>query len=78
MLEGLKRGNPSSKAYGDHAAGVMIDIVRSVASSNNLVGRGLMIIVMPKWAIHPGQESTSFSVIRTDSKEPHVPTPASR
>jgi hypothetical protein len=58
MLEGLKRGNPSSKAYGDRAAGVMIDIVRSVASSNNLVGRGLMIIVMPKWAIHPGEEST--------------------
>jgi hypothetical protein len=55
LLNELKRGDPRSREYGVHAAGVMVEIVRTVAASNELVGRGLLINSLPRWAIHPGQ-----------------------
>jgi hypothetical protein len=36
----------------------MVEIVRTVAASNDLVGRGLLINALPRWAIHPGQAET--------------------
>ena len=58
LLEELKRGDPRSREYGDHAARVMVGIVRSVADRNELVGRGLLINSLPRWAIHPGDART--------------------
>jgi hypothetical protein len=58
LLDELKRGDPRSREYGAHAAGVMFEIVRTVAATNELVGRGLLINSLPRWAIHPGQADT--------------------
>jgi hypothetical protein len=58
LLEELKRGDPRSREYGPHAAQVMVDVVRSVADRNNLVGHGLLINSLPRWAIHPGSTET--------------------
>jgi hypothetical protein len=58
LLDELERGDPRSREYGAHAAGVMVEIVRTVAASNELVGRGLLINSLPRWAIHPGQAET--------------------
>jgi hypothetical protein len=58
LLQELKRGDPRSREYGDHAAGVMVEIVRAVAERNELVGRGLLINSLPRWAIHPGDAPT--------------------
>jgi hypothetical protein len=58
LLEELKRGDPRSRAYGQHAARVMVKTVRSVASRNELVGRGLLINSLPRWAIRPGKAET--------------------
>lgn len=58
LLDGLKRGDPSSREFGEHAVGVMVAIVRSVAERNELVGRGLLINCLPRWAIRPGDSST--------------------
>lgn len=57
LLEELKRGDPSSRAYGEHAVGVMVSIVRSVAERNEFVGRGLLVNCLPCWAIRPGDTS---------------------
>jgi hypothetical protein len=54
LLDELKRGDPRSRGYGDHAARVMVAIVRSVAGRNQFVGRSLLINSLPRWAIHPG------------------------
>jgi hypothetical protein len=58
MLEDLKRGDPASKKYGPYAAEVMANIIRAVAARNELVGRGLLINALPRWAIHPGSAET--------------------
>lgn len=58
MLEQLKRADPRSREYGEHAAQVMVRVVRSVASRNELVGRGLLISSLPRWAIHPREAET--------------------
>lgn len=58
LLDELKRGDPRSREYGVHAAGVLVEIVRTVAAGNDLVGRGLLINSLPRWAIHPGQSET--------------------
>jgi hypothetical protein len=58
MLEDLKKGDPTSKAYGPYAAEVLAGIVRAVADRNELVGRGLLISALPRWAIHPGSTET--------------------
>jgi hypothetical protein len=58
LLDELKRGDPRSREYGLHAAGVMVEIVRTVTDSNEFVGRGLLINSLPRWAIHPGQTET--------------------
>lgn len=58
LLDELQRGHPRSREYGAHAARVMAAVVRSVAASNELVGRGLLINSLPRWAIHPGQSET--------------------
>jgi hypothetical protein len=58
LLEELKRGDPQSREYGSYAASVMVEIVRTVAASNEFVGRGLLINSLPRWAIHPGQTET--------------------
>jgi hypothetical protein len=58
LLEELKRGDPRSREYGDHAARVMVRIVRSVANRNEFVGRGLLINSLPRWAIQPGEAGT--------------------
>lgn len=58
LLEDLKRGDPRTREYGPHAAQVMVDVVRSVADRNQLVGHGLLINSLPKWAIHPGSTET--------------------
>jgi hypothetical protein len=58
LLEKLKRGDPASREYGEHAAGVMVEVVRSLAETNELVGRGLLINSLPRWAIHPGDTAT--------------------
>jgi hypothetical protein len=58
MLEDLKKGDPGSKAYGPSAAEVLAEIVRAVAERNELVGRGLLISALPRWAIHPGSTET--------------------
>lgn len=58
LLDELKGGDPRSREYGSHAAGVMVEIVRTVAASNELVGRGLLINSLPRWAIHPGERAT--------------------
>jgi hypothetical protein len=58
LLEELNRGDPASREYGDHAAQVMVEIVRSVAKRNDVVGHGLLINCLPRWAIHPGTAQT--------------------
>lgn len=58
LLEELKRGDPISREYGDRAAQVMVEIVRSVANRNEVVGRGLLINSLSRWAIHPGVAGT--------------------
>jgi hypothetical protein len=58
LLEELRRGDPRSREFGDHAAGVMAEIIRTVAERNELVGRGLLINSLPRWAIHPGDTGT--------------------
>ena len=58
LLDELKRGDPQSRAYGSYAAGVMVDIIRTVAANNEFVGRGLLINSLPRWAIHPGETTT--------------------
>lgn len=58
LLDELKRGDPRSREYGAYAAGVMIEIVRTVAANNELVGCGLLVNSLPRWAIHPGDTAT--------------------
>jgi hypothetical protein len=57
-LEELRKVDPASKEFGPHAAEVMVGIVRAVAARNDLVGRGLLISALPRWAIHPGSRET--------------------
>jgi hypothetical protein len=82
MLEELKKGDPASKDYGPYAAEVLAGIVRAVAGRNALVGRGLLISALPKWAIHPGSTETfllssgptwdelTFLHVPSDSEDP--------
>jgi len=58
LLEELRRGDPRSREYGIHAAEVMVEVVRSVARRNELVGHGLLVNSLPRWAIHPGSTET--------------------
>lgn len=60
MLEDLKKGDPASQAYGPYAAEVLGRIVRAVAERNELVGRGLLISALPRWAIRPGSTETTL------------------
>jgi hypothetical protein len=87
MLEGLRTHDPSSRPYGEYAATVMVDIVRSVADRNELVGRGLLINSLPKWAIRPGDPGTfliagppepdqlTFLYVPPDEKDPVLRAP---
>jgi hypothetical protein len=58
LLDNLKRKDPASKEFGPYAAEVLADIVRQVADRNQLVGHGLLISALPRWAIHPGSGET--------------------
>lgn len=58
LLDELRRGDPRAREYGAYAAGVMVEIVRTVAARNEFVGRGLLVNSLPRWAIHPGQAET--------------------
>jgi hypothetical protein len=58
LLEQLRRGDPRSPRYGEHAAGVLVDIIRAVARRNRHVGRALLINALPRWAIRPGDRET--------------------
>lgn len=76
LLDELKRGDPRSREYGVHAAGVMVEIVRTVAASNEFVGRDLLINALPRWAIHPGQAETVLIAGGPVDEEPtflHLP-----
>jgi len=86
-LEELKRGDPSSKEFGPYAAGVLVEIIRAVAARNRLVGRGVLVNALPKWAIRPGSRETvlladaplweqlTFLHLPSDSKDPMVRGP---
>jgi hypothetical protein len=58
LLDNLKRSDPASKEFGPYAAEVLAEIVRRVADRNQLVGRGLLISALPRWAIRPGSRET--------------------
>jgi hypothetical protein len=87
MLEGLRTRDPSSRPYGEYAATVMVDIVRSVADRSELVGHGLLINSLPKWAIHPGDgrafliagppepDQLTFLYVPPDEKDPVLRAP---
>jgi hypothetical protein len=58
LLPKLRRRDPRTREYGRFASDVLVDVVRSVAARNPLVGRGLLINALPRWAIHPGDPTT--------------------
>jgi hypothetical protein len=58
LLEQLRRSDPASRGYGAYAASLMVDIVRSVADRNELVGHGVLVNSLPRWAIRPGESET--------------------
>lgn len=84
---GFHKGDPASKDYGPYAAEVLAGIVRAVADRNALVGRGLLISALPKWAIHPGSTETfllssgptwdelTFLHVPSDSEDPMMRGP---
>jgi hypothetical protein len=47
--------NPHDEHFADYAVDVLAGIARRVAKRNDLVGRGLLITVLPRESIHPGE-----------------------
>lgn len=86
-LGDLRQVDPASKEFGPFAAEVLAGIVRAVAATNGLVGRGLLINALPKWAIHPGSgetillaggpmwEQLTFLYVPSDDDDPVVRGP---
>jgi hypothetical protein len=86
-LGDLRQIDPASKEFGPFAAEVLAKIVRAVAATNELVGRGLLISALPKWAIHPGSgetillaggpmwEQLTFLYVPSDDEDPVVRGP---
>jgi hypothetical protein len=78
LLEKLSSGDTRSREYGVHAAGVMVEIIRTVAERNELVGRGLLINSLPRWANPPRRHRNDPACNCPDCRAPQLPASATR